>query len=310
MQAEEQVKLAYMAVKAQIIAETVADANYDATTEENTTKLGKIVEDDLTGEGWNIDYSIAGKIFITYNNSRIMADTIEKGKPSKNGQADFAVFLQKQEAILKIEGFLPKEFQQVEYIESTGTQYIDTGFKPNQDTSVEVKYCFLRNDIASFLYGSRITNVNSTFGGVLGRLNEGNRTLRIDYNTKMLLIPNDGYNINTIYTLNHTKNKCFINGIYQDEHSYKKFSVPYNMYIFAMNTSESVSSPGYERIYYLKIWDNEELIRSFISCKSTTTVTDVDGIQCPSGTIGLYDTLEGKFYTNQGTGEFIAGADV
>ena len=30
------------------------------------------------------------------------------------------------------------DYQVVEYIESTGTQYIDTGFIPNQDTSIEL----------------------------------------------------------------------------------------------------------------------------------------------------------------------------
>ena len=33
---------------------------------------------------------------------------------------------------------LPSAYQEVEFIGSTGSQYIDTGFKPNQDTSVEI----------------------------------------------------------------------------------------------------------------------------------------------------------------------------
>ena len=56
--------------------------------------------------------------------------------------------------------------------------------------------------------------------------------------------------------------------------------------------------------------DKKELIRNLIPCYSIALVTDVEGKQCSSSTIGLYDTVEGKFYTNQGTGEFIAGPDV
>ena len=40
----------------------------------------------------------------------------------------------------QVERTLSKEFQEVEYIESTGTQYIDTGFTPNQNTKTELDY--------------------------------------------------------------------------------------------------------------------------------------------------------------------------
>ena len=35
---------------------------------------------------------------------------------------------------------LPNGYKELEYIESTGTQYIDTGFTPNANTRVEVTY--------------------------------------------------------------------------------------------------------------------------------------------------------------------------
>ena len=34
---------------------------------------------------------------------------------------------------------LPSEYQEVEYIESTGTQYIDTGLTPNGNYSFDIK---------------------------------------------------------------------------------------------------------------------------------------------------------------------------
>ena len=34
---------------------------------------------------------------------------------------------------------VPEGYTQLEYIESSKTQYIDTGFKPNQDTKAEIK---------------------------------------------------------------------------------------------------------------------------------------------------------------------------
>ena len=62
------------------------------------------------------------------------------------------------------------------------------------------------------------------------------------------------------------------------------------------------------KIYNAKFWDSQSTIRNFIPCQSKSAVTNIDNIQCPSGTIGMYDTVEGKFYTNQGKGnDFIAG---
>ena len=58
------------------------------------------------------------------------------------------------------------------------------------------------------------------------------------------------------------------------------------------------------KIYDIRIYDKYNLIKKFIPCCTTTIVTDVNGKQCSAGTAGLYDTVEGKFYTNQGSGTF------
>jgi len=47
---------------------------------------------------------------------------------------------------------LPSEFQEVEYIESTGTQHIDTGVIPNQNTGFDIVY-LSKDKIDSSDYG-------------------------------------------------------------------------------------------------------------------------------------------------------------
>ena len=47
-----------------------------------------------------------------------------------------------------------------------------------------------------------------------------------------------------------------------------------------------------------KIYDEDTLLRDYVP------VLDENNIAC------LYDTVEGKFYYNQGTGVFIGGAEV
>lgn len=49
---------------------------------------------------------------------------------------------------------IPSEYQMVEYIQSTGTQYINTGFTPNQDTRVVCDFQVTEMS-AAFVFGSR-----------------------------------------------------------------------------------------------------------------------------------------------------------
>ena len=60
-----------------------------------------------------------------------------------------------------VKTILPNEYQQVEYIESTGTQYIDTEYKPNQDTKIETKLEVVsKPTVYGDLFGAREANTN------------------------------------------------------------------------------------------------------------------------------------------------------
>ena len=52
------------------------------------------------------------------------------------------------------------------------------------------------------------------------------------------------------------------------------------------------------KLYYFEMYDNDILIRHYIPCYRKS-----------DGKIGLYDIVEGKFYTNEGEGEFLKGKD-
>jgi len=65
---------------------------------------------------------------------------------------------------------LPSEYQQVEYLESTGTQYIDTGVQPNNNTKVEVIFELTESGLNSSQYvvGSRETKNSTIIFGMGG----------------------------------------------------------------------------------------------------------------------------------------------
>ena len=105
--AEEQVKLAYMTVKTEIMAERTKNGTYNAASEANTTALGTKVANELkTSDGWTVNYSTAGKIAITYTNSAIKEGQISESpkKPSENGKVEYEIGLLEKDATLKIDG--------------------------------------------------------------------------------------------------------------------------------------------------------------------------------------------------------------
>lgn len=71
--------------------------------------------------------------------------------------------------------------------------------------------------------------------------------------------------------------------------------------IYLLNTGDNgagTSWLGRCKIHGLQIYDNGTIIRDFILCKNA------------SGAVGLYDTAEGQFYANAGTGTFTAGPEI
>lgn len=211
-----------------------------------------------------------------------------------------------------IERLLPEGYQQVEYIESTGTQWIDTKVKQSDfcnNLKGYMDFQFTNLDNRSCVGGCRNYNSWNFFFMFLAdsekfQSNIGNG---VDLEIK---VANSDLNRHC-FTFDSHSGTCNFDGLtanYNDSRA----SVPHNIYLFAYNDADS----GVLRVSFLKNYafslqtSQDVLIRNFIPCYSTTTVTDVDGVERPENTIGMYDIVNNKFYTNQGTGEFIAGPDV
>lgn len=214
--------------------------------------------------------------------------TLAEGEDSASYKSEYKNNLR----TLQIEGNteqeqgLPSAYQQVEYIESTDTQYIDTGFKPNQNTKVEI-------------YGQQVKNLsNSLFGVnplfVITSLN-GKYAFRYNNTTFATSVSSLG-----IAKLVLDKNNAYVNDALVNTFSAGTFQSTYNACLFARaSASGGVEEKGSSKIYYAKIWDNGTLIRDFIPCYRKS-----------DNVIGLYDLVNGVFYTNAGTGTFLKGADV
>ena len=72
------------------------------------------------------------------------------------------------------------------------------------------------------------------------------------------------------------------------------FTSPVSLTVFALNNNGTVTQFGKLKLYSLKIYDSNTLIRDFIPCR------------CSNNKFGLFDRVQKRFYTNAGTDEFIA----
>ena len=193
---------------------------------------------------------------------------------------------------------VPDGYTRLEYIESSGTQYIDTGIKGTLNTKVVLDF--------------QIHNYNS-YGYILGG--------RTSQNTRAFLIgSNSGHFVNTTFPfaqfdtvaahnvrqapnfdLNRHIYELSSDGFYIDGTLYTTYSNP-----VSFTTAENITlfgrynagtfAYGAFKSYSLKIYENNNLIRNFIPAKHNS-----------DNVVGMWDTVSKTFFTNAGTGSFIAG---
>lgn len=166
---------------------------------------------------------------------------------------------------------LPSGYTELAYIQSGGTQYIDTEVKPNVGTRAVVGFQATSTPTSNWWILSAVTS-----GTVLWRAGVNSSAFRTDagftYSQTSSL---------TAYTV--ANGTCSVN-----------MTIP--LYLFAQNEGGAVEF-GKFKLYSCQMYDNDTLIRDFVPCVN------------PSGAIGLYDMVGKKFYGNAGTGVFI-GSEV
>ena len=191
---------------------------------------------------------------------------------------------------------LPSAYQEVEYIESTGTQYIDTGVNSYR-TALGLDLQFTDSTFGS--NGSADSGIlqitgNSADNPYLGFRNEGNTWESTITCTDRNLVVFDAYK-GTIYhngSLIHTMTGASLNG-------------SATLYLFARYSTQWGNAYCKEKLYGAKVFSylgttvDKCLVRHYIPC-----------YRIADDEIGMYDIVNDVFYTNDGTGTFTKGADV
>lgn len=183
-------------------------------------------------------------------------------------------------------------YRNIEYLESTGTQYIDTGLKANGSTTrVEMTIGTVAGKFWSF--GTRTAYENKMFvfcnGGTSGET--PSIALWLYYN---------GYTGTNITDDNGIHNIIIATNSYFDNIAFTRtaatFTTDANMIMFGNRDGNTINK-GYMKIYSCKIYEGATLLRDYVPVRL--------------GQVGyMYDKVSGNYFSNQGTGSFVLGPDI
>jgi hypothetical protein len=176
------------------------------------------------------------------------------------------------------------EYQEVEYLEGMGTQYIDTGLDYFADFEVGIK---LKNNVSNKALGN-----GRSF--CLQRISADNPCWQFTTGSGKSFLTS--VPITERHIMKWKDNKAYADGVLLAEHI-KHDNAGNRMHLFAV-TNDGTAYPGV--IYFCKLWDsNGNLVRDLIPCYRKS-----------DNKPGLYDLVTNAFFTNAGTGEFLVGSDI
>ena len=230
-------------------------------------------------------------------------DNVEQRAFYNDGTGSFLIGSQTGEASIttnvvrkvpKLYVGVKSSYTPVEYIESTGTQSIDTGIKPSSNIRTIVDFQFSSLPVATSqgLVGAWDIDKGMIFGV---QNNSGNLVFRFAFGTSAWAGGSIAADTNrhTVYMNDENGNGRLDNTILANGSSATSLSYTDEMTLFSF--SGSVTYKAYCKIYSCQIYENDTLIRDFIP------VIDENNVAC------MFDQVENKFYYNQGAGSFTAG---
>jgi len=180
-------------------------------------------------------------------------------------------------------------YTQLEYIQNStgGAAYIDTGILPKATTQVDFKVYYSTTDPNAFFIGTGQTGYPAF--NPFQYTNNTNLARAYFGNTQVLLpvTPDE------VHIVSYQAQNSLI--IFDSETYYflkpnfNQSSVTNNIYILR----------GQGRLYYLRIYDNDTLIRDFIPARRNS-----------DRVIGMYDLVTRTFFENGGSGAFVPGPEL
>lgn len=199
-------------------------------------------------------------------------------------------------AFEKSGGGLPDGYTAVNYLQSSGTQWINTEITPSQDTKVIIKFMANEWGYESLIGGRATSDPNDQFTTYFDAEFDGRFLFRMDGMSSAITYT--GFKIKTIYIaeLSGTKMEFiledgripFTSGV-----TISDFSSTVPMFLFKAQNVGGTGLIG--KVYFCKIYHQDNLVRDFQPC------LDTEGVPC------MFDLVSRKSFYNVGTGSFTWG---
>ena len=200
-------------------------------------------------------------------------------------------------------GRLPAEYQEVEYLESTGTEYIKTGIECTSDLAVDFAFATKTIENKAFCGGINLINAPvyfrhhcspdvATYTPFYWCQNDSLNNAAVEYG----IMSGKKYEV----SINPQTGTAKINATNRSFSPVRSGLTTGKDYgIFARIASDNSIQSRPVIIYYFKFYRNNVLIGNFVPCYRKADSKP-----------GMYDLVTRNFYVNQGTGEFLYGANV
>lgn len=193
---------------------------------------------------------------------------------------------------------MPEGYTQLEYIESTGSQWIDSGVAGSEKAYFEI----------DFMTRSVVGPASTDFGTILGAYVQASRRINLGtWNSSQVTTGGEmcwgSGNYNPYITSNKRMQVSVIGTTLTTPNgaqtvSGSAFNSGSTIGIFARNCAGNPDQFSKTLLYSLKMYNGDTLIRDYIPCLSNT------------GEAGLWDRANGVFYGNDGSGSLVAGPAV
>jgi len=192
---------------------------------------------------------------------------------------------------------LPKGYTKVEYIESTtDKEWFDTGLISSSSLRAEGKvYATPSTDDRKFVYGGETRSLLSIKDTTCFNIDKNG-----GWEVRCGTDEHAGLKTGVLtVTFDVDRSRAIINGETAATYSCSDYEASRTVYIFGINSATRVSANkgdnGLMRLYWLKFYSNNTLVRDFIPCLDT------------SGTACLFDRVNQTTYYNKGSGTVTYG---
>lgn len=182
----------------------------------------------------------------------------------------------------------------IEYIQSSGTQYINSGFIPKATTRTIMKAEPMSWSAWSAFFGTRNATFPTASQAYIAAVPAAT-LYRSDYFGSSLTAETP--TIMQITNIDKNKNIYSFNNIMITNTS-STVNATTNMFLLALNDVGTAKYFLSAKLYSCQIYDGNTLVRDFIPIKTTTNI------------YGLWDNVNKVLYKNAGTGAFTGGSAV